>query len=490
MKVLVFAPYAINTPHFETELEIIQTHLDSGDDVILLGCNANFLSCDVNLAHDIAVCLNCMGRRTEGIKLLSNPISVKPLYYLTEQNQQEIKQLKTIFPTLAELKSFKIENFDIGYAVLSSLISAIRDPEPDLVKYREILKRYLKSALAVYRSIQNYLSLYPIERVYVYNGRYAPMRAVLRACQSRSIECLVHEKASTIEKYSLCKNTTFHDIKYINNLIKEAWYANHEKIDKKQIASQFFIERYQGISRTWLSFTKNQTDNLLPDNWDENRINIVVFISSEDEFAAIGDAWKNPLYENQVDGLIKILNSIKNDNHIHLYIRVHPNLKNVKNKQSEQINSLKASNLTIIPPDSPISTYTLVQKASKVLTFGSTVGIEAVYWKIPSILVGQCFYRELGSTYNPKDHQELVEMLYAELPPKNKEGALMYGYYFNTYGIPFKYYQAKGILEGNFKGVAIKSDKNTLLLIRILRSRFTRQITCWLSKISILYNQL
>lgn len=491
MKILVFAPYGINNPHFETELEIIQKHLDSGDDIILLGCNANLMACDVNWEHDLATCFNCVGRRIEGVKLLSSQITVKPIYFLTQQNKKEIKELKTDFSSLAELKNFKIENFDIGYGVLSSLISVTRDPEPNLVKHKNVLKRALISSLAVYRSMQNYLSSCNIDKAYVFNGRYAPMRAAFRACQSKNVDCLLHERGSSLNKYFITENTTFHDLEYVRNLIDQAWLSNTNKADREKLASEFYINRKKGILRNWFSFTKAQKKDLLPDNWDSNKINIVIFTSSEDEFASIGDQWKNPIYENQFIGITKILNSIGGDDSIQLYIRLHPNLKNIKSKkQLEQINSLESANLTVISPHSPIDSYSLLEKASKVVTFGSTVGIEAAYWGIPSILLGESLYRELGSTYNPKNHQECMEMIYADLAPKDKKGALMYGYFFNTYGIPFKYYQAEGVFEGTFKEVVIEANKFFKIISKILRIKFLSYLKRLIGKISIIYNQL
>ena len=423
MNILVFAPYTINTPHFETELEIIQKHLDSGDLVTLIGCNANLKACDANFSHNFLQCLNCISRRTEGLKFLSKTIPVKPLYCLTEQNEQEIESLKTRFSSLEELKRFTIDNFDLGFAVLSSLISAVRDPEPEMAKDRVVLEKLMKPALAIYRSIQNYLSETKFDRVYVYNGRYVPMRAAFRACQSQGVDCFLHEKGRTLNHYNLWKNSLPHDITYTEALIRNSWSSSKNISNRETIASEFFLDRIQGISRTWYSYTTEQEQGLLPKNWNPNKLKIVIFNSSEDEFSSIGDQWKNPLYKSQDEGLSRIIESVKDDDRIHLYLRVHPNLKNVKNKQIEQIKALNAPNLTVIPPDSLVSSYTLLKNASKVVTFGSTMGIEAVYWGIPSILAGQSFYRNLGGTYNPKTHEELVELLYAELPPRENGGS-------------------------------------------------------------------
>ena len=111
--------------------------------------------------------------------------------------------------------------------------------------------------------------------------------------------------------------------------------------------------------------------------------------------------------------------------------------------------------VTIVRADSPVSTYALMRKASRVLSFGSTTGIEAVFWGIPSIIGERTFFDRLGSTYAPQTHEEMMHALTTELAPKDKTGALMYGYWQKTYGIPFRFFRPMGIFNGAFKGSPI-----------------------------------
>ena len=103
-----------------------------------------------------------------------------------------------------------------------------------------------------------------------------------------------------------------------------------------------------------------------------------------------------------------------------LYLRVHPNLAGVDNRQTQQIAQLDSPLMTVIPADDPTSTYALLRHADTVLSYGSTVGIEAVYWGIPSVLAGASFYRDLGGTYNPATHAELVALLRRRSQPSRK----------------------------------------------------------------------
>ena len=86
-------------------------------------------------------------------------------------------------------------------------------------------------------------------------------------------------------------------------------------------------------------------------------------------------------------------------------------------------------NVTVVPPDSMVSSYTLLFNAEKVVTFGSTIGIEAVYWNKPSVLLRGAYYMKLGGCYVPKTPAEAVELVKAELMPQGSEGAIKYGFW-------------------------------------------------------------
>ena len=452
MNVVVLSTYARWSVHYGTELEIIQRHLDDNDAVVQLYCDGVQLACDYNPGHSASKCRKCMRACQEGLSLLSARVPSISFLDLSPADTEEMARLPKTFATHADLRGFRIDNFDIGWAVLSSVISLTRDPTPDLSRQADLISRLLNAALSVYRSVQRYLDHHGVDRMYVFNGRLAPCRAVLRACQSRNVTCLVHERGCDLQHYELYRNTMPVDLAYVESEIAASWdkAANDEKRD--EIGSRFFIERAQGRVQSWYSFVTSQREGLLPHNWDSAKTNVVIFNSSEDEFAAIGDEWQNPLYSTQRDGLRRILESLGSWNeNFHVYLRMHPNLREVDNEDTRGVLQLFAPFLTVIPPDSPVSTYALIEHADRVLSFGSTVGIEAVYWGTPSILAGLSFYRGLGGTYNPGSHDELMALLKSDLSPRDRTAALMFGYYYATFGIRYRYYRSTSVTRGMFQ---------------------------------------
>jgi hypothetical protein len=315
----------------------------------------------------------------------------------------------------------------------------------------------------------HYLDTHAVDRVYVFNGRLAPLRAVLRACQERSVECYTHERGRDPTRYILLQNTTIHDIGMVHDLIWETWNAPDADPDREKVAREWYETRARGKDER--SHVAGQHRQRLPVDWDESKRNIAVFVSSEDEVAAISDAWRNPLYETQIAGLQAIVESLRADpREIHLNIRAHPFLSLVDNAQTKALAELAAPFVTVIPPADPVDTYELMRNSVSVLTFGSTAGIEAVYWGIPSILAGMTHYRNMGVTYNPATHDELIQLLYRDLEPTPIEPTLAYGYFWPTFGLPHRYYTAEAHFKGRFKGVRIRPSFSAQARIAVLRA--------------------
>ncbi len=257
--------------------------------------------------------------------------------------------------------------------------------------------------------------------------------------------------------FELFKNHLPHDLDAVDSEIRRCWHQAESRSNscpsREIIGAQWFLDRVNRVETCWHSFTKNQQTGLLPAGWDSQRKNVAIFCSSDDEFVAIGDAWQHSLYPNQVEAIGQIAASmLAVDPACQLYLRVHPNLTHVQNERKRQLMSLSFANLTVIEPDASVDTYQLLRESDLVVSFGSSVGIEAVFWDRPSVLLGPCFYQNLGGVYRPGTHEDAIDLLTSDLEPGNKTGALMYGHWFQTRGHKYEFYEAQGLFEGQFKG--------------------------------------
>lgn len=466
-------PFAAWIPHLGIDLEIAAKHIDKGDEVHIIQCSGNLPSCEPNSSNTKLHCTACKYMRDKGVSLIDLPAQNRHELALNDfSNHLDIPY----FSSIEELKSFKINNIDIGMAVASSLISKTRDSNPKVSNFKKYIHENIIMANSIYDCTKYYLQQIKPDIFYLFNGRFAALRPALRAAQHLGVKTFVHERSGVSQKYVLIEDTYPHDIEYQKKNIENYWNDERPNIEKEEIAKQWFENRRHGKDQGWYSFTKSQKENKLPDGFDTSKRNIAIYISSEDEFAAVED-WKNPIYNNQIDAINSIINA-DIDDELKFYIRIHPNLKGLDNTQTRELSKLKGTNINIIPADSKIDSYELMDACEKVITFGSTMGIESVFWKTPSILVGRSIYEALGGCYIPKNHEKFINLINDHLNPLSNLGALKYGWYQANAGIPFLYYNPTTLFKGKFKDTYLQyslTDK-IKIIIRYIYEAFNNYI--------------
>jgi len=448
MKVLFYSSYHA-TPHIETELEIARRLMSEGHDVFFLQCRGELGMCYANPQHTKIGCKLCMSKVSRSYQRLNIPRE-KILSFPEVNIDYDKVYDREALNDVNSLKQLTYKGCDIGMAVASSLISFIRDHKPNLQHYSGFVDRGLRTAAFVYEAANKLLDELKPDEVYLFNGRFLEVRPFMRLCEAKSIRFYTHERGGVLSKYMLREGSIPHSLEKAAAEIEELW--GNGGPEKEQIGRKFFEDRKNRVVQGWHTFTHNQTWNKLPAGFDHNKMNIVLFNSSMDEYEGIA-GFNSRIYKDDNDGIQKIVSSFLHDTSKHFYLRVHPNLKGLKNTQLKQIDEIAANykNLTVIRAEEDIDTYGLMDHADKVLAFGSTMGMESVYWNKPVILLGRAFYECLNCLYIPASHDDVVEMINkTDLLPFNQHEALKYGYWLLSFGKPFNHYKPTSVTKGIF----------------------------------------
>lgn len=467
---LVHFPLVDHTPHLETDLELIQDALDRGDSVAAVRCRGELVYCPVNPEHDRFRCLQCIAKIDEGFARLRGRVSNLRVQKPQKGDREALARVED----QNDLRKIEGEGVALGVGVLADTIARFGyrfDPD----KHRGFMSRVFVAELQLLRTTKNSPWARP-DRFIIFNGRFSLFRTMVEYSLGAGIPYSTHERGGVQERYRLRDGALPHDIAATTHEMKALWKGEARQVE---VAGRWFDDRRNGLEQSWIAFTKSQEKGSLPAGFDPSLRNIVLLNSTIEEYETI-DCWKNDLFPDEVEALGLLFERYADWKGFHFYIRLHPNLRNFPlGPQMKRIRSFPVpANVTIIMPEERVHTYALLDACEKVLVFGSTVGIEAVYWGKPCIQLGKSMYLGLKATYQPKSLVELDELVRSSLPPPDPASALPYGLWEAEAGEVHKRFSATGVFSGTYEGKVVEPSwrrRRFLAAMEVLLVRLPRR---------------
>jgi hypothetical protein len=445
------------TPHLETAGEVcVSQAMDGG--------NAGFAFVDVDNPDDLPrrqLFDRLLGdRRARKVAkferlLASNGVQVvKPPALSQAQKSRAQAFGKERVATFEELKRLTYRGAALGLGAASSLVSRLRDPDPDVPASHAFVSKSLRAAALAFESAQALIGHHRPSTVLVFNGRFACVRAIAEAAAAASVPCMFHERGGSDGRYEVY-DRPIHDYAASRDRIRDAWESGGSVRD--EVARSFFSRRRAGDGMGWLSYVGIQEKGSAPPHRGRRRL--AFFSTSEDEFVAASEYGAYAPFTSQRDAVCFLMNFVSGRDDMELVVRVHPHVSQKSAKERYWWNGLRGSNLVLVPSHSTTDSYALVETADVVLTYGSSIGVEATFARKPVVLLGESDYRELGCAYVPASACELETLLDRQLlPPMPVHTCLPYGYYYTTRGREFRHYRPSGLFHGAFMGVDLSRE--------------------------------
>ena len=437
MKYLFYGGSSILMPHMGVLLNEALTLEKKGNEILWTYCNSKCQSCISNMSSNPMICKNCVNRTHRLLKKYSDRLTTIGLF--DKKACIEKVEKEYLFKNIDELKKFTFQECNLGYSIASAYISATRN---SVMSFSEQHKQYY-SILAL-QTIERLLHFEKVVKkfrpncIIVFNGRYFDTAVCLAIAKKYHIDYQIKEvldgprcnQPYFIETFFNC---SAFDIMNKATKINNSWELSQlSEIEKIKIGRMFYERKRNGESVNDKSYVKQQQIGVLPENWDVKKKNIVIFNSSDDELASIGADYDcYSLFKSQYIGITSILEKFKEERDVYFYLRMHPNLSGLNNPFVNELLELtnKFDNVTVIAPTENISSYSLMDAADKVISFGSTMGVEANYWGKTSILLSASEYYHLDVCYIPSSVHDLYEMIKSDLMPLDKMGAIKYAFY-------------------------------------------------------------
>ncbi|MCF4102671.1 hypothetical protein L1I30_13420 [Gillisia sp. M10.2A] len=459
MKIFIASIYNIDSYSRGIMPDVLQDSINkySNATIYYLSCYNSFDVCYFNPDKKPDICYRCKTGAKNTLRLVNGEFTDLSINDIVTN---EDKNTAINFYRDKSRVSFNdvYDEFEVGASTLSTYISITRDR--DLFNAdASFVKELAINALSLYLGLYRFFKSNEIDVVYNFNARQEYVRAVLNASLKANIDCYNVERARMggfIETY---KNVLPHNISTKWKLVQDCWSESRLSVKEKEIIGSSFYDRQgKGESIIFQSYTSNMEKGSLPPYILGNKKNLVLFNSSDDEFAAMGEEFQNPFFKNQNEGLDYLVHLVGSKlQGYNLIIRMHPNLSGVTHKFVEQIKELHQlyPNIYVVPPESKIDTYALMDTADKVISFGSTTGLEANYRNIPVILLGKSFYFYANVAYIPTKKEDLEDLLSQDLQLKPRIDALKFGFYYLRGGSKTQYY----FEDNKGKGVFFKTKR-------------------------------
>lgn len=355
----------------------------------------------------------------------------------------------------------------LGISLVSSLVSLTGNSLVNPGDHKSLVNNLAIGFARCYSLISNLLDHGGYDAIIIFNGRFASVKGAVLAANHLSKPIFFHERGCSAEKFTL-RDYQPHDRIRIQADIREQWAQVKCNPSALGIADNFFVSQRAGKEQGWTSFKEFMTPGASGSLISQARARssskkgrlICFFSSSEDEYVSTEGVFESSGFEwkGQDEACCALAKAADKYGHS-LVIRNHPHLQYKSDVDRAKWDNLEFlddhRNITLIKSDSFVDTYELVDACDLVVVYGSTVGIEAVYWNKPVVIMSDTLYDEIGvSVYKPLSIDELdalignIDTLWVD-----QNSSLPYGYYMSTFGADFQLYTPSSLFKGKFLGV-------------------------------------
>ena len=420
--------------------ELIEHHILKNDQIIIVNCkgSSGLNKCIANYRGDRSKCYKCKTGLTYILKKYSIQNNIEFLSYSDEY----ISTKRFCFQNYEDLRRIDYGGINIGNAAHSCAITTFRDHKYNINKRKNFIIESLKNSVKTI----NVLEKIKPNHVYSFNGRVSYYNTIVKYAEFSKIEYSIFEISANKNNYIKIDNQPLHSVKSYTSQIEYVWERSKIPLKEKKIQAEDFFNLNSGRAKnsdyqiTIFSKDKATKNKKFEKIKTSGKKIISIFNASRNEFECV-EGWNDQVFydddENLIDRICKYF--VKNKELLFV-LRVHPNLKFLKNTQNKNIKKLNSNkNLLIIYPNEEISSYELMRLSETIITFGSTIGVEATYMGKKSISIGDSLYKELNCTYNPKSFRELINQIQNKnFKNKPKKSTFKYGFYILNNGNNFR----------------------------------------------------
>ena len=304
-----------------------------------------------------------------------------------------------------------------------------------------VLRRYLEAALVTMFAMRRLAREQGFECAVFTHGIYIPWGIVAEVCRQEGVRVATWNVAYRKRRFIFSHGDTYH-----HTLMSEpqsAWEKLDLKPPRERALMDYLASRREGMF-DWIVFHRptarqEPTELLRALGLDTSRpiIGLLTNVSWDAQIHYPANA-----FANMLEWLVGTCDYFAHRADVQLLIRVHPaELNGFPPSRQPVLTELRrrlpdlAPNITVVPPESRMSTYGLMSLCNAAVIYGTKMGVELASVGLPVIVAGEAWVRNKGLTYDastPDEYYALLDRLpFVDRPTTNRvHQARRYAYHF------------------------------------------------------------
>ena len=268
----------------------------------------------------------------------------------------------------------------------------------------KIYKKYLRGTLQATKSIESYLSSHKIDLVLTMNGSGNLDQSMICFAKKQGINYITQESFIGTNSWIYKKNGIAIHLDFISEW--EKYGSKLSEVERNKL-HQFLFKIKKGEV-----YTTKLHDSEIGELTQKK--GVTLFTNMNFDTYVLG---RNSLFSSMENWLIETITFWKeNVKEIPLYIRAHPGEYKMATPAvkftRDIVNHLLSDTIILIDSNSDINSYSLVLNSHYVITYSSTIGVEAMMMDVPCVSAGEAFYKPFAiAPQNKLAYFEILEKM-------------------------------------------------------------------------------
>ncbi len=361
---------------------------------------------------------SCVGCYTYSRQMYTD-LGLKVNTYSEFVTQDELKKIDDLVDTIAyeDIATFEYEGLPIGEHAISGALRFYCTGDLQSQDYADpILRRYLKSALLTMYAMNNLLDQGGFEQTVFYHGIYIPHGVLGAVARKKGVGVVNWNTAYRSRRFIFTHYDTYHHM--LMNEPVSNWKSLELTPQLEEQVMEYLYSREEG-SRDWQQFNENANPSLefavqeMGIDFSKPTIGLLPNVVWDAQLHYPANA-----FTNLIEWAIETVRYFAQRPELQLIVRAHP--AEVK-RYSKSRQPLLAEigkvfpelppNIFLVPPESKISTYAIMQACDSVLVYGTKTGVELTARGVPVIVAGEAWIRNKGLTMDASSKEEYFQIL-------------------------------------------------------------------------------